>query len=80
MIMNDIQCETLVNNTCGLYGSTCKTLCSAIDDEDICENIRSDDCFWLIESENHLSDPNTHCIDKVCLIWVYICVCACIYF
>jgi hypothetical protein len=79
VICNDIkrssQCDDggnilSLNGMCGLYGPTCETLCSNIGDEDICKDDRSDDCFWLIQSENHFSDLSTLCIDKVCLVWI----------
>jgi hypothetical protein len=50
---------------CGIYESTCKILCSKIDEENICKNIRSNDCFWMNKNESNPSKPNTQCVDKV---------------
>jgi hypothetical protein len=55
-----------LNNICGIYESTCKTLCSKIDDENTCKNDRSNDCFWIIQNESNPLNPNTQCINKVC--------------
>jgi hypothetical protein len=43
-----------LDGMCGIYESQCKTLCSKIDIDYICNNNRSNDCFWY-----------TYCIDKV---------------
>jgi hypothetical protein len=67
------QCENgggmeLLNGMCGLYGSVCKMKCEEINDEDICGNIRSEDCLWIWNDvENRIT---TQCKSKVLIICV----------
>jgi hypothetical protein len=56
----------MLNDVCGTYTyemTRCEVKCSKILNDNICENDRSNDCFWIMNDEEN--SVNIQCVNKV---------------